>query len=148
MANNQHQITISKDQMIDLVNSIGQRDMYYNAYSCNNAYQRVKSYCPSTSFILYTLQSIFENDDRNYFPLFPYDDFNQWFSTVGMQVFTAWFDNHFSKDLSSFNRLGELTFFMIIVKNELEDLRDKLIEKRNNEIKLIDDACSISGLAV
>ncbi|WP_234924862.1 hypothetical protein [Bartonella vinsonii] len=102
--------------MIDLVNKIGQEDIYY---------------------------SIFARDDRNYFPLFPYDDFKQWFSSVFTQAFTAWFDNHFSQELSSFCRLSKLILFMCLVESKLDFLRDDLIEKRKEEIKLINDACSV-----
>ncbi|WP_455478706.1 hypothetical protein V3565_02280 [Bartonella sp. B10] len=137
MENNQHQITISKAQLIDLINKIEQSDMCYNAHSLNEPSCQVMSYFPSTSFILYTLHSIFENDDRSYFTLYPYDDFNQWFLSVFTQAFTAWFDNYFSRDLLSFDRLSELVFFMVIVKNELNSLRDQLIEKRKKEIKFI-----------
>ncbi|WP_455466425.1 hypothetical protein [Bartonella sp. B39] len=140
MANNQHQITISKVQLIDLINKIEQSDMCYNAHSLNEPSCQVTSYFPSTSFILYTLHSIFENDDRSYFTLYPYDDFNQWFLSVFTQAFTAWFDNYFSRDLLSFDRLSELVFFMVIVKNELNSLRDQLIEKRKKEIKFINRA--------
>ncbi|WP_455475301.1 hypothetical protein [Bartonella sp. B17] len=143
MANNQHQITISKDQLIDLVNKIEQSDMCYDACPLDEPPSQVRLYFPSTSFILYTLHSIFENDDRSYFTLYPYDDFNQWFSSVFTQAFTAWFDNYFSRDLLSFDRLSELVFFMTIVKNELNSLRDQLIEQKKEEIKLINRACSM-----
>ncbi|WP_455475743.1 hypothetical protein [Bartonella sp. B17] len=138
MANNQYQITISKVQLIDLVNKIEQSDMCYDARPLDEPPSQVRLYFPSTSFILYTLHSIFENDDKSYFTLYPHDDFNQWFSSVFTQAFTAWFDNYFSRDLLSFDRLSELVFFMAIVKNELNSLRDQLIEKRKKEIELID----------
>ncbi len=137
------QISISKVQLIDLVNKIGQKDIYYGVRSPQDACLETSMKPPSTGFIVCMLHSIFARDDRNYFPLLPYDDFNQWFSSVFTQAFTAWFDNHFSQELSSFYRLSKLILFMCLVESKLDFLRDKLIEKRKEEIELIDDACSI-----
>ncbi len=97
------QISISKVQLIDLVNKIGQEDIYYGVRSPQDACLETSMKATSTGFIVCMLHSIFARDDRNYFPLFPYDDFKQWFSSVFTQAFTAWFDNHFSQELSSFN---------------------------------------------
>ncbi|MDD9331034.1 MAG: hypothetical protein PV354_03530 [Bartonella sp.] len=136
------QITISKVQLIDLVNKIGHGDIYYGVRLPNRTCE--SGIDPSsTCYLVYILQNIFENDDRNYFPLLPYDDFKQWFSSVFTQVFTAWFDNHFSQELSSFYRLNELLLFTALVESNLDFLRDDLIEKRKEEIKLINDACSV-----
>ncbi|WP_254492912.1 hypothetical protein [Bartonella sp. B1099] len=128
--------------MIDLVNKIGHEDIYYGVRSPNRTCESGIDHS-STCYLVYILQNIFESDDRNYFPLLPYDDFKQWFSSVFTQIFTAWFDNHFSQELSSFYRLNELLLFTALVESNLDLLRDDLIEKRKEEIKLISDACSV-----
>ncbi|UTO29097.1 hypothetical protein [Bartonella harrusi] len=125
--------------MIDLVNKIGQKDIYCSVRSPHSTHET--SIDPSSKgSLVCTLCSIFVRDDRNYFPLLPYDDFDQWFSSVFTQAFTDWFDNYFSQELSSFYRLNGLILFMVSVKNKLDILRDDLIEKRKEEIELIDDA--------
>ncbi|WP_409361587.1 hypothetical protein ACRPOS_001040 [Bartonella heixiaziensis] len=68
--------------------------------------------CPSKFFILST---------------------KQWFSSVFMQAFNVWFDNHFSEDLSSFDHLSSLTFFIFLVKKELENLRETLFKKEKKK---------------
>ncbi|WP_375637866.1 MULTISPECIES: hypothetical protein [unclassified Bartonella] len=137
------QITISKVQLIDLVNKIGQKNIYYGVVSTQDAYFEISIDPSSTGCLVYMLHSIFARDDRKYFPLLPYDDFNQWFLSVFTQAFTTWFDNYFSQELSSFYRLNELILFIALVKNRLDFLRDKLIEKRKEEIELINDVCSV-----
>ncbi|ENN95203.1 hypothetical protein [Bartonella vinsonii] len=132
-------ITISKVQLIDLVNKIGQKDIYCGVRSPHSTHE-ISLDPSSTGSLACMLHSIFVRDDRNYFPLLPYDDFNQWFSSVFTQAFTDWFDNYFSQELSSFYRLNGLILFMVSVKNKLDILRDDLIEKRKEEIELIDDA--------
>ncbi|WP_375663513.1 hypothetical protein [Bartonella sp. CL63NXGY] len=129
--------------MIDLVNKIGREDIYYGVRSPQDACLETSMKPPSTGFIVCMLHSIFARDDRNYFPLLPYDDFNQWFSSVFTQAFTAWFDNHFSQELSSFYRLSKLLLFTALVESNLGFLRDDLIKKREEEIKLINGACSV-----
>ncbi|WP_375655566.1 hypothetical protein [Bartonella sp. AA83SXKL] len=135
-------ITISKVKLINLVNKIGREDIYYGVRSpnqtCESCIDPLSNGC-----LVYILHSIFARDDKKYFPLSPYDDFNKWFLSVFTQAFTTWFDNYFSQELSSFYRLNELILFIALVKNRLDFLRDKLIEKREEEIKLIDDACSV-----
>ncbi|WP_375659578.1 hypothetical protein [Bartonella sp. MR30HLJHH] len=137
------QISISKVQLIDLVNKIGQETIYYGLRSPQDACFEIRIDPSSTGFLVYMLHSIFARDNRKYFPLFPYDDFNQWFLSVFTQAFTTWFDNYFSQEFSSFYRLNELILFTALVKNKLDILRNDLIEKRKEEIKLINDACSV-----
>ncbi|WP_375677147.1 hypothetical protein [Bartonella sp. AP88XZML] len=129
-------ITISKVQLIDLVNNIGETTIYYGVRSPQDASFETRIDPSSTGYFVYMLYSIFARDDRNYFPLLPYDDFNQWFSSAFTQVFTTWFDNYFSQELLSFYRLNELILFMILVKDKLDLLRldllrDEVIKKRN-----------------
>ncbi|WP_375633202.1 MULTISPECIES: hypothetical protein [unclassified Bartonella] len=129
-------ITISKVQLIDLVNNIGEATIYYGVRSPQDASFETRIDPSSTGYFVYMLYSIFARDDRNYFPLLPYDDFNQWFSSAFTQVFTTWFDNYFSQELLSFYRLNELILFMILVKDKLDLLRldllrDEVIKKRN-----------------
>ncbi len=135
-------ITISKVKLINLVNKIGREDIYYGVRSPNQTCESCID-PSSTGYLIYILQNIFARDDRNYFPLLPYDDFNQWFSSAFTQAFTTWFDNYFSQDLSSFHRLNELLLFTALVESNLGFLRDDLIKKREEEIKLINDACSV-----
>ncbi|MBX4336447.1 hypothetical protein [Bartonella raoultii] len=142
---NEPQISISKVQLIDLVNKIGQEDIYYGVRSPQDACFEISINPPSKDFIVCMLHSIFARDDRKYFPLLPYDDFNQWFLSVFTQAFTTWFDNYFSQELSSFYHLNGLILFVALVENKLNFLRDELIEKRKEEIKLIDNACSVSS---
>ncbi|WP_375627508.1 hypothetical protein [Bartonella sp. PS17NMGDW] len=135
------QITISKVQLIDLVNNIGEATIYYGVRSTQDASFETRIDPSSTGYFVYMLYSIFARDDRNYFPLLPYDDFNQWFSSAFTQAFTTWFDNYFSQELLSFYRLNELILFMILVKDKLDLLRldllrldllrDEVIKKRN-----------------
>ncbi|WP_039761958.1 hypothetical protein, partial [Bartonella queenslandensis] len=99
------QITISKVQLIDLVNKIGQKDICCSIRSPHST-DEISIDPLSKGSLVCTLHSIFVRDDRNYFPLLPYDDFDQWFSSVFTQAFTAWFDNYFSQELSSFYRLN------------------------------------------
>ncbi len=138
------QITISKVQLIDLVNKIGREDIYYGVRSPHSTCESGIN-PPSKDFIVCMLHSIFARDDRKCFPLLPYDDFNQWFSSVFMQAFTTWFDNYFSQKLLSFYHLNGLILFVALVESKLNFLRDELIEKRKEEIKLIDNACSVSA---
>lgn len=140
---NEPQISISKVQLIDLVNKIGREDIYYGVRSPQDTCFETRIDPLSNGCLVYMLHSIFARDDRKYFPLSPYDDFKQWFLSVFTQAFTTWFDNYFSQELSSFYRLNELILFISLVKNKLDFLRDKLIEKRKEEIKLINDACSM-----
>ncbi|CDO48205.1 hypothetical protein [Bartonella tribocorum] len=140
---NEPQISISKVQLIDLVNKIGREDIYYGVRSPQDTCFETRIDPLSNGCLVYILHSIFARDDKKYFPLSPYDDFKQWFSSVFTQIFTAWFDNHFSQELSSFYRLNELLLFTALVKSNLDLLRDDLIEKRKEEIKLISDACSV-----
>ncbi|GAA5111957.1 hypothetical protein [Bartonella jaculi] len=137
------QISISKVQLIDLVNNIGEATIYYGVRSPQDASFETRIDPSSTGYFVYMLYSIFARDDRNYFPLLPYNDFNQWFSSAFTQAFTTWFDNYFSQELLSFYRLNELILFTVLVKRKLDLLGDKLIEKRKEEIELIDDACSM-----
>ncbi|UNE55467.1 hypothetical protein [Bartonella machadoae] len=128
-------ITISKVQLIDLVNNIGEEDIYYGVRSPHGTHE-ISLDPSSTDYLSYMLYSIFARDDRNYFPLLPYDDFSQWFSSVFTQAFTTWFDNYFSQELLSFYRLNDLILFMILVKDKLDILRldilrDEVIKKRN-----------------
>ncbi|WP_375683573.1 hypothetical protein [Bartonella sp. AP281QHHD] len=143
------QITISKVQLIDLVNKIGQENIYYGVLSPQDACFEISIDPSSTGCFVYMLHSIFARDDRKYFPLLPYDDFNQWFLSVFTQAFTTttWFDNYFSQELSSFYCLNELILFIVLVKNRLDFLRDKLIEKRKEEIKLIRCVQCVSELS-
>ncbi|UTO29220.1 hypothetical protein [Bartonella harrusi] len=129
-------ITISKVQLIDLVNNIGEATIYYGVRSPQDARFETRINPSSTGYFVYMLYSIFARDDRNYFPLLPYNDFNQWFSSVFTQAFTTWFDNYFSQELLSFYRLNDLILFMILVKDKLDILRldllrDEVIKKRN-----------------
>lgn len=75
-------ITISKIQLINLVNKIGREDIYYGVRSPQDACFEISIDPSSTGCFVYILHSIFARDDRNYFPLLPYDDFNQWFSSA------------------------------------------------------------------
>ncbi|WP_139413539.1 hypothetical protein [Bartonella mastomydis] len=142
---NEPQISISKVQLIDLVNKIGREDIYYGALSSQDVCFEISIDRSSTGCLVYMLHSIFARDDRKYFPLSPYDDFKQWFLSVFTQAFTSWFDNYFSQKLSSFYHLNEMILFIALVKSRLDFLRDELIEKRKEEIKLIDNACSVSS---
>ncbi|WP_317992693.1 hypothetical protein [Bartonella gliris] len=137
------QISISKVQLIDLVNKIGREDIYYGVRSPQDTCFETRIDPLSNGCLVYILHSIFARDDKKYFPLSPYDDFNKWFLSVFTQAFTTWFDNHFSQELSSFYRLSKLILFMCLVESKLDFLRDDLIEKRKEEIELIDNACSV-----
>ncbi|ATO56906.1 hypothetical protein [Bartonella sp. 1-1C] len=140
---NEPQISITKVQLIDLVNKIGEGDIYYGVLSHQDACFGISIDPLSKAALVYMLNSIFARDDRKYFPLLPHDDFNQWFSSVFTQAFTTWMDNYFAHEFSSFYRLNGLILFMGSVESKLGFLRDKLIEKRKEEIKLINDVCSM-----
>ncbi len=62
------QITISKVQLIDLVNKIGQENIYYGVLSPQDACFEISIDPSSTGCFVYMLHSIFVRDDRNYFP--------------------------------------------------------------------------------
>ncbi|MCZ2204017.1 hypothetical protein [Bartonella sp. A05] len=144
MANNQPRITISKYQLINLINNIGQKNICCYFRSPHQTYCEISLEFSSASFSLYVLQSVFARDDRDGFPLFSCDEFNRWFLSVSIQALTVWLNNCSSDDFLAFDRLSELIVLMALVKAELDDLRYKLIQKRKEEIKLIDNECSMS----